>query len=99
MIETFINELVNMNKANKVYKIKVTELHLKASMYKAYFYGKSNLAKKLNEQIIENRNYYIGAFDGFCYISSREDAKYKTLEDMREENIITDDEYNFCIDL
>lgn len=99
MIENFIDELNNMNKTNKVLKIKIVELQLKAGMYKAYFYGKSSLAQKLNDQITENRNHLIGEFDGFCYSSLRANAKYKTLEDMHKENIITDDEYDFCIAL
>lgn len=99
MIENFIDELTDMNETNKEYKIKIVELKLKAAMYKAYFYHKSNLAEKLNDQIVENLNHCIGEFDGFCYSSSRANAKYKTLEDMVMENIITDDEYDFCIRL
>ena len=99
IIENFINELTHINETYKVQEIKIVELQLKAAMYKAYFYGKSGLAKKLDNQITENRNHCIGAFDGFCYVSSRADAEYKTLKDMHKENIITDDEYDFCIGL
>lgn len=38
----------------------------------------------------------IGEFDGFCYSSRRRRATFRTLEDLFEDGIITEAEYDFC---
>lgn len=73
-------------------------LKLEKAKYKAYFYGKSELAEKLSYQVDNNYDYLVGPDDGFSYSSIRAKAKFRTLEDMLEEGIITQKEYNFCID-
>ena len=72
-------------------------MKLEKALYKAYFYGKSDLVDKLKKQIKENEYNIIGEFDGFSYSSERKNAKFKTLEDMLEEGIINRVEYDFCI--
>ena len=89
-------ELANLNKTVARQEIIIDELELKGAMYKAYFFGKSELVEKLRNQITENYNNRIGEFDGFCYASWRAKAVYRTLEDMYKEGIITEGEYLFC---
>lgn len=74
----------------------ITEYRLKAAMYKAYFFHKSELAEILEKQIEENYDHSVGEFDGFCYASWRARAVYRTLEDMVRQGIITKTEYEFC---
>ena len=89
-------ELVNLNKTVARQEIIIDELELKGAMYKAYFFGKSELAEKLRNQITENYNNRVGEFDGFSYASWRAKTVYRTLEDMYNENLITEGEYLFC---
>lgn len=89
-------ELINLNKTVAQQEMIIDELMLKAAMYKASFLGKHNLANKLSKQITENFNSCIGEFDGFCYVSWRANAVYRTLDDMLKEKLITEEEYRFC---
>ena len=90
-------DLIDIIKDKQTLQSKVEMLKLEKALYKAYFYGKSDLVDKLKKQIKENEYNITGEFDGFLYSSERQNAKFKTLESMREENIISRDEYNFCI--
>lgn len=96
MTMDFGMELINLNKTVAQQKMIIDELMLKAAMYKASFFGKHNLANKLNEQIVENLNSYVGEWDGFCFASWRARAVYRNLEDMLREDLITQEEYAFC---
>ena len=96
MTMDFGMELVNLNVAVAEQKMIIDKLMLKAAMYKANFFGKYELANKLSEQITENMNACIGDFDGFCYCSARARAEYRTINDMFEDGLITQDELQFC---
>ena len=96
MTMDFGMELINLNKTVEQQEIIIDELELKAAMYKANFFHKYDLAKKLEEQITENYNHCVGEFDGFCYCSRRARAVYRTLVDMYREHLITEEEYRFC---
>ena len=74
----------------------VENLRIKAAMYKAYFFRTSTLAEKLQKQSEENRNAFIGEFDGFSYASWRANAVYRTVEDMFDEGLLTENEYREC---
>lgn len=89
-------DLVNIIENYKRLENKTYMLELEKSKYKAYFYGKSDLAKKLSKQIEENEDNLIGAYDGFWSSSKRANAIFRTLEDMQEQNIISKEEYIFC---
>lgn len=54
------------------------------------------MAIKLQEQEEENRYALIDEFDGYCYASWRANAIFRTLEDMCNEGLLTEDEYNKC---
>lgn len=71
-------------------------LRITAAKYKALFFGKNDLSDKLSEQERENIDACIGEFDGFSYSSVRARATFRTLEDMRNDGILTDDEYAYC---
>ena len=51
------------------------------AMYKAYFFGKDDLAERLRKQSKQNHLSY---------------GNFKTLEDMLDNRLITEEEYNFC---
>lgn len=89
-------ELVNLNKTVAQQEMVIDELMLKAARYKASFFGKHNLANKLNEQITENFNSCIGEWSGFCFASWRANAVYRTLDDMYRDGLITEEERRFC---
>lgn len=74
----------------------VENLRIKAAIYKAYFFCNSSLAEKLQKQSEENRNALIGEFDGFSYASWRTNAVYRTVEDMFDEGLLTENEYREC---
>lgn len=98
MIENFLEELTITVRENKSLRIENEILRLKVAMYKAYFFGKHELADQLRDQASENRDNQIGEFDGFCYSSKRANAQFKTLEDMAAEGAITKDQYAFCVE-
>ena len=89
-------ELVNLNKIVEEQEVMIDRLALKAAYYKASFYGKYELARKLINQIEENYDYCVGEFDGFCYSSKRANAVYRTAETMYKEGLLTKEEYGFC---
>lgn len=74
----------------------VEKLRIKAAMYKAHFFRNSILAEKLEKQSEENRDALIGEFDGFSYASWRANAVYRTLENMFDEGLLTENEYREC---
>lgn len=98
--ENFIEELgKGLTKLSDIIdsqELIITEYKMKAAMYKAYFFHKYELAEILEKQINENYDNITGEFDGFCYASWRANAVYRTLEDMVNQNIITDSDYRFC---
>lgn len=96
MTVEFSKEVLKMNNTIEHQEQVIDELTLKAAKYKAYFYGKYDLAEKIDAQMEENTNNLIGEFDGFCYASWRAKAEYRTLRDMFVEDLITEEEYNFC---
>lgn len=75
---------------------KIELLRIKAAKYKAYFFHKFELAEKLEKQERENEDALVGEWDGMCYASWRAKAVFRTLEDMRDEEIITESEYKEC---
>lgn len=89
-------DLVNIIENYKRLENKTYMLELEKSKYKAYFYGKSDLAEKLSKQIEENEDNLIGTYDGFWSSSKRANAIFRNLENMYEQNIISKEEYNFC---
>lgn len=98
-ITNILNNLYNLVNIIENYKRlenKTYMLELEKAKYKAYFYGKSDLAEKLSNQLEENENNLIGADDGFCFSSERANAIFRTLEDMQKQNIISKEEYIFC---
>ena len=74
----------------------IENLRTKAAMYKAYFFRNFSLAEKLQKQSEENRDALIGEYDGFSYASWRANAVYRTLEDMFDEGLLTENEYREC---
>jgi hypothetical protein len=77
-------------------EFKIELLRIKAAKYKAYFFHKFQLAEKLEKQERENEDALVGEWDGMCYASWRAKAVFRTLEDMRDEGIITESEYKEC---
>lgn len=71
-------------------------LRIIAAQYKAFFFRESDLAIKLQEQEEENTDALVGEFDGFCWSSRRAFAVFRTLEDMYDEGLLTENEYNKC---
>ena len=92
-------ELINLNETISQQEIMIDELTLKAAMYKMRFFGKANLADRLNDQIMENFNSLIGEWNGFCFASWRANAVYRNLRDMLRDGLITQDEYEVCVRL
>lgn len=89
-------ELASLNKTIVKQEMIIDGLRLQSAMYKAYFFGRSELAHKFRKQMTENDHSCTGEFDGFCYASWRARVVYRTLEDMLRENLITQEEYEFC---
>ena len=89
-------ELIELNNTVDAQRFLIVELKLKAAMYKAYFFGESDLAERLEKQIEENHDNVIGEYDGFCYSSERASAIHRNLRDMLRQGIITESEYQFC---
>ena len=96
MTMDFGMELVNLNRTVAQQEVIIDKLTLTAAMYKANFFGKYELAVKLQNQIEENYDYCVGEFDGFCYSSKRARAVYRNLDSMCRKGLITEDEYRFC---
>ncbi len=72
------------------------QYRIAAAKYKAYFFHKTDLAEKLEEQSRENLDAMVGEFDGVAYASWRARAVCRTLEDMRDSGFISAEEYKFC---
>lgn len=96
MLEELERDLVYINRKVRVQNTELVELRLKAAKYKALFYGKYDLGKRLDKQIQENLDAEVGEWDGFAYCFWRANAVYRTLENLRDERIITGEEYQFC---
>lgn len=71
-------------------------LRIIAAQYKAFFFHNCDLGEKLQKQQEENKDALVGEFDGFCWLSRRAFAVFRTLEDMYDEGLLTEDEYNKC---
>lgn len=69
MAREFGIELVKLSDMMDQQDLIITEYRLKAAMYKAYFFHKSELAEILEKQIEENYDYSVGEFDGFLLCS------------------------------
>lgn len=89
-------ELLELNAIISSQEKEIEMLRLKAAKYKAYFFMKNDLADKLEKQIHENLGALTGEFNGFCYASWRANAIFRSLEDMLEDKIITEQEYREC---
>ena len=89
-------ELVKLNLTAKAQEKEIEKYRLKAAMYRAYFFGQNVLVEKLKLQLYENDNELTGDFDGFYYSSRRVRSKFRTLEDMLEDGLLTEDEYLDC---
>lgn len=92
-----LEDLVYELKEKEDLQISYENLKLEKAKYKAYFYGKNELAEKLSYQVDNNYNYLVGPYDSFMYSSTKAKAKFRTLVDMLEEGIITQEEYNFSL--
>ena len=90
-------ELLNAQKKLISQEYEIEMLRIKAAKYKAFFFRESDLAIKLQEQEEEeNKDALVGEFDGFCWLSRRAFAVFRTLKDMYNEGLLTEDEYNKC---
>ena len=89
-------DLVYLSEKVEHQEVTIEELRIKAAMYKSAFFGYHDLYEKLVKQRDENSDALIGEFDGFCYSSRRANAIFRTLEDMVDEGLITESEYNQC---
>lgn len=87
-------ELLNAQEKLISQEYEIEMLRIKAAKYKAFFFRESDLAIKLKEQEEENTDALVGEFDGFCWSSRR--AVFRTLEDMYDEELLTEDEYKEC---
>lgn len=96
MSEYLGQELVDLNRMVRKQDEEIEMLRLKAAKWKAYFFHEHELVDKLQKQIDENNDALIGEWDGFCYSSKRAWAKFRSLEMMRAEGLITDSEYRRC---
>lgn len=96
MLDNLAYEIIHVKKERNYLEVENEILRIKTAKYKALFFGKYDLAERLDKQITENRNNLIGEFDGFGYCSWRAKAVFRTLENMYDEGIITESEYNFC---
>lgn len=77
-------ELLNLNNTVESQQYLIDKLELKTAMYKAYFFGKTDLAGRLDKQIDTN------------IFSQLTGIGYNTLEDMCLLGLITEAEYEFC---
>ena len=77
-------ELLNLNNTVESQQYLIDKLELKAAMYKAYFFGKTDLAGRLDKQIDTN----------IC--SQLTGVGYKSLEEMYLLGLLTEAEYEFC---
>lgn len=96
MLKLLENELHSVNRKIVSQELEIENLKLKGAMYKALFFNRYDLAERLESQITENSDACIGEFDGFCYSSKRVNAKYRTLDNLMNNGIITENEYNEC---
>lgn len=89
-------ELLNAQEKLISQEYEIEMLRIKAAKCKAFFFHESDLAIKLQEQEEENTDALVGEFDGYCYASWRANAIFRTLEDMYDEGLLTEDEYKEC---
>ena len=92
----FSLELVNSQYKLVSQEYEIELLRIIAAHYKAFFFHNWDLGKKLEKQRKENEGALVGEFDGFCYASWRATAVFRTLEDMYNEGLLTEDEYREC---
>lgn len=89
-------ELLNAQEKLISQEYEIEMLRIKAAKYKAFFFHDWDLGKKLENQREENEDAVVGEFDGYCYASWRANEIFRTLEDMYNEGLLTEDEYNKC---
>ena len=89
-------ELLNAQEKLISQEYEIEMLRIKAAKYKAFFFRESDLVIKLQKQEEENTDALVGEFDGFCWSSRRAFAVFRTLEDMYDEELLTEDEYKEC---
>lgn len=89
-------ELINSQHRLISQEYEIELLRIIAAQYKAFFFHNWDLGEKLQKQREENKDAVIGEFDGHCYASWRANAIFRTLEDMYDEGLLTEDEYNKC---
>lgn len=77
-------ELIGLENTIQNQVLLIDALELKAAMYKASFYHKTDIAEKLSDQIHTN------------LMSQLTGVGYRTLEDMYMQCILTEAEYKFC---
>lgn len=92
----FVLDLLSSLEDADRYELELQKLRITAAKYKALFYGKDCLSDKLCDQERENINACVGEFDGFSYSSESARAVFRTLEDMRDDGILTTEEFAFC---
>ena len=89
-------ELINSQHRPISQEYEIQLLRIIAAQYKAFFFHNWDLGEKLQKQREENKDAVVGEFDGHCYASWRANAIFRTLEDMYNEGLLTEDEYNKC---
>ena len=89
-------ELINSQHRLISQEYEIELLRIIAAQYKAFFFHNWDLGEKLQKQREENKDAVVGEFDGHCYASWRANAIFRTLEDMYDEELLTEDEYNEC---
>ena len=95
-IKSIVLDIMQCIDDAEFYEREYQQMKVTAAKYKALFYGRDGISKKLCDQESENRDACIGAFDGFCYSSKRAVARFRTLDDMKNEGILDADEFAFC---
>ena len=81
-------DIMDMNSCLHNAELKVEYYRLTAASYKAEAFKMYELQTKLHNQIAENHNaeYHMGSSN----------STYRTLEDMRDCGLLSEDEYEFC---
>ena len=86
MTKEFEGDLQELTELLNVQKYRIIELKLEVAKYRAGFFHRTDLYKRIEKQQIKNDS----------GISSPE---YRTLEDMKKDGLITTEEYIFCTKL
>lgn len=92
-ILTMLLDLVDIVKSERDQQFEIDRLRVSKARYVASSLGDIRLRDVFRKQDEENTDALIGEFDGFCYSSKRAKAKFRSLETMLHDGLITEDEY------